>query len=442
MLRPRTPRPSAHRENEAVAIQNAGDSLRGTPAVPLIEGDSLAAPRKPVRIASHARGKAGGSDSDALVDAARAAAVEIAAMAADRDVDGCFPADEMAILRRAGLLAAPLPDALGGSDLGGRGSRHALYRVLALVGGGSLPVGRLFEGHVNALELVRAFGTSEQLARAADDVHDGHVFGVWNTQAAGGVELHETAGGGVRMAGAKTFCSGASEVMAAGYATTRPVVTGALIRPDGTDAGWQMAVVSLDGHAARVAPDSWLAAGMHASVSGRTDFTDLHLPADALVGAPGDYFREPGFNGGAVRFAAVHAGGARALLDAAVAFLRETGRTGDPHQRARIGRAAIACESADLWLLGAARLRESGADAESESAYAGMVRTAVERVCLDVMEAVDRAVGARGLMQPSAIERIGRDLRLYLRQPAPDAVLDAVGAAVLDAPHLVRGSDA
>ncbi len=381
------------------------------------------------------------AEAGQAVAAARAAAAEIAATAADRDADGCFPAAEMTVLRRAGLLAAALPDDLGGADLGGVGSRHALYRVLALVGGGSLPVGRLFEGHVNALELVRAFGTPQQLARAADDVHAGHLFGVWNTQAAGGVALHETAGGGVRMAGAKTFCSGASRAMEAGTATTRPVVTGALIRADGTDAGWQMAVVPLDGQAARVAPDSWLAAGMHASVSGRTDFTDLHLPADALVGAPGDYFREPGFNGGAVRFAAVHAGGARALLDAAVAFLRETGRTGDPHQRARIAQAAIACESADLWLLGAARLRESGPDAAAESAYAGMVRTAVERVCLDVMEAVDRAVGARGLMRPSAVERVGRDLRLYLRQPAPDAVLDAAGAAVLDVPGLARGSD-
>ena len=74
--------------------------------------------------------------------------------------------------------------------------------------------------------------------------------------------------------------------------------------------------------------------------------------------------------------------------------------------------------------------------------YAAMTRTAVERVCLDVLEIADRAVGERGLMRPSAAERIGRDLRLYLRQPAPDAVLDAVGQSVLDAPHLTRGSDA
>ena len=372
---------------------------------------------------------------EALVAAARSAAREIAATAADRDADGRFPAAEIDVLRRAGLLAAPLPEALGGAGLGGPGARHALYRVLAHAGWGSLPVGRVYEGHVNAVELVLAFGTGAQQARMADDVHAGHLFGVWNTQGPDGVSLHEEAGGTVRMAGAKTFCSGAGFV-------TRPVVPGALVRADGAEAGWQMAVVPLGGEEGRVTPGSWPASGMRASTSARVDFTDLALPATALLGTPGDYFREPGFNGGAVRFAAVHAGGARALLDATVAFLRAAGRTDDPHQRARVARAAIAAETADLWLLGAARLHESGAPAEAESAYAAMTRTVAERACLDVLELADRCVGARGLMQPSAVERIGRDLRLYLRQPAPDAVLDAAGAAVLGLPDPARGADA
>ena len=294
--------------------------------------------------------------------------------------------------------------------------------------------GDSFEGHVNALELVLAFGTPAQQARAADDAHAGHLFGVWNTQGADGVRLLEQRDGSIVMDGAKTFCSGAGHV-------TRVFANGARIQPDGTDAGWQMALVPLDGEASRVTPDSWPAEGMRASASGRVDFAGLALSAQALVGAPGDYFREPHFNGGAVRFAAVHAGGARALFDATVAYLRGLDRTGDPHQRARLGRAAIACETADLWLLGAARLRESGAEASAESAYAAMTRTAVERACLDVLEIADRAVGARGLMRPSTVERVGRDLRLYLRQPAPDAVLDAAGGAVLDSPVLPRGSD-
>ena len=37
----------------------------------------------------------------------------------------------------------------------------------------------------------------------------------------------------------------------------------------------------------------------------------------------------------------------------------------------------------------------------------------------------------RGLLQPHPIERIGRDLTLYLRQPAPDAALANAGAYTL-----------
>ena len=235
-------------------------------------------------------------------------------------------------------------------------------------------------------------------------------------------------GGGAVLHGAKTFCSGAGHV-------TRAFANGQT--PDG---GWQMVLVDLDGREDRVEPDSWPAEGMRASVSGRVSFEGIRVGPDALVGQPGDYTTEPDFTGGAVRFAAVHLGGARALADAAGDLLRRLGRTADPHQRARAGRAAIAVETGALWLLGAARLWESGAEPDAVVAYAQMTRTAIERACLDVLELVDRSVGARGLLPPSPVERIGRDLRLYLRQPAPDATLDAAGAAALDRPGMARGS--
>lgn len=367
---------------------------------------------------------------DDLVQTAADVADRIAAVAAERDADRAFPVQEFAWLAEAGLLTAPLPASLGGRGLGGRGSRHALYGVLAEVGRGSLPVGRVYEGHVNALDLVMTYGTPRQRERAAEDAHAGHLFGVWNTEAADGVRLAPLPDGGARLSGAKTFCSGAGHV-------TRAFANGAW-----EETGeWQMVLVDLDGREDRVTPDSWPAEGMRASVSGRVDFGGITVGPEALIGRPGDYTREPDFTGGAVRFAAVHLGGARALLDAATQALRDLGRTDSPHQRARMGRAAIAVEGGALWLLGAARLWERGAEPEAVVAYAQMTRTAIERVCLDVLELVDRSVGARGLLPPSPVERVGRDLRLYLRQPAPDATLDAVGAAALLQPDLALGSD-
>lgn len=369
-----------------------------------------------------------GLDAASVTRTAADVADRIADAAGQRDADRSFPAEEFGWLGEAGLLTAPLPPVLGGLGLGGRGSRHALYRVLVEVGRGSLPVGRVYEGHVNALALVMAYGTEAQRERAAEDAHAGHLFGVWNTEGSDGLRLAPTPGGGARLSGAKVFCSGAGWV-------TRAFANGAW-----ADGGWQMLLVDLDDEAARVTPRSWRAEGMRASSSGRVDFSGLEVGRDALVGQPGDYTREPDFTGGAVRFAAVQLGGARALLDAATGWLRSLDRTDDPHQRARMGAAAIAVETGSLWLLGSARLWESGADPGAVVAYAQMTRTAIERACLDVLELVDRSVGARGLLPPSPVERVGRDLRLYLRQPAPDATLDAVGAAALERPGLARGS--
>ena len=65
-------------------------------------------------------------------------------------------------------------------------------------------------------------------------------------------------------------------------------------------------------------------------------------------------------------------------------------------------------------------------------AYAHMARSAIERICLDVQEAAIRSVGAAGLMRAHPMEQIVRDLTMYLRQPAPDAALAAVGRHVLE----------
>ncbi len=82
--------------------------------------------------------------------------------------------------------------------------------LLRRLGRESLPVARLYEGHVNALDLVLRYGTPEQGQQAAQDAQAGELFGVWNTEDAPGVRL-EGPGGGV-LSGHKTFASGAGQV--------------------------------------------------------------------------------------------------------------------------------------------------------------------------------------------------------------------------------------
>ena len=86
--------------------------------------------------------------------AARAIALSAARRAAGQDRDDGFPHADVADLARLGLLAAPVPAASGGAGLGAEPGAGILAEVLRLVGSGSLALGRLYEGHVNALQLI------------------------------------------------------------------------------------------------------------------------------------------------------------------------------------------------------------------------------------------------------------------------------------------------
>ena len=365
-----------------------------------------------------------------LISRATAFAGRCAELSAQRDADNVvatdFPRTEFDWLTEAGLLAAPLPRRLGGSGLNGvGGGTWPLLQVLKQVGWGSLPVGRIYEGHVNALALVELFGTEQQQAHAATDVHAaGRIFGVWNAEEeAAGVtlRLRDLSNGRYRFEGGKVFCSGLGHV-------TRPIV-GA--RWEG--GGWQMCLLPMEQIAARMDHRWWQPIGMEATVSGVLDLTGIELSADSLLGPPDVYYQEPWFNGGAIRFVAVHLGGAQALYDAARAYLQNSHRTDHPIQRLRAAEMAMRIESGDLWLRGGAAIFERQPVVPQEvAAYVGMARLSVEAIAQDIIRTSERMVGARGLMRPYPFARLIRDLTMYLRQPAPDAVMDRVGRHVLD----------
>ena len=345
-----------------------------------------------------------------------------------------FPAQEFEWLAQAGLLTAPLPPSLGGADLGRTpDSQLALLELLKEMGRANLAVGRIYEGHINALQLIQTYGSPAQVARyAVDVVEQAKIFGVWNTEAAGGVKLFPLADGCYRLEGAKTFASGAGFI-------ERPLITAGL--PDG---GWQMCVVPMEKVQAKIDPNFWQPLGMQASVSYRVDFSNIELEPTALIGTPDSYYRQPWFGSGAIRFCAVQLGGAEALFDAARAFLQATKRTDDPYQKVRLAEIAIAIESGSLWLKGAAqRLAASpfaGVEGDNEKllAYANMTRSAIEMICLQIITLTERSVGARGLLRPWPFDRLIRDLTMYLRQPNPDGALAEVGRYVLAASDPVR----
>jgi alkylation response protein AidB-like acyl-CoA dehydrogenase len=336
--------------------------------------------------------------------------------AAGLDVDQAFPNDDVKALATCGLLAAPLTLALGGASLRG----CALCSVLQTIGWGSLALGRLFEGHVNAIVLVLRYGAVDQHRVMAREVRQGRLLGVWNTDDSQGLRLLRRKGK-CSLEGRKILASGAGHI-------TRPLVTAT------DEDGRRLMVMPVLGLGERADLSNWTAHGMRASATGAVDFTGVEVTEAEIIGRDGDYERQPTFSGGAWRFAAVQQGAVGRLLDLLREHLRRAGRDKDPHQTARVGQTMIAAETARLWIEQAAVIAEeaNGERApEQIVAYVNLTRIAVERAALDAIELVQRSVGLQGFMRPNPIERTARDLATYLRQPAPDRALASAGEWVL-----------
>jgi len=327
--------------------------------------------------------------------------------AAELDANEAFPEMDIQLLRELGVLVAPLPIQLGGRGAGTEAAgADLLVGLLSALGQGNLAVGRLFEAHVNALQLIKTYGSPAQIEHAATDAQNGHLFGLWVTDPIGrGLTL-----GVQTLRGSKGPCSGAGHV-------TRALVTVS------TSNGTGMAMLAVDGFVS-VEPMRGVLQGMRAAINGVVSFDGVSLQPDGLIGQPGDYLREPYLSCGAWRTTAVTLGGLDALIAATRSQLVRKGHQDAPLQQERFGRMLIAQETARLWTVAAARRAEFGeGPAADRVAYVNLARIAVETACLDAMQLAQRALGLAAFVRPNPVERLLRDLAVYLRQPAPDAVL-------------------
>jgi alkylation response protein AidB-like acyl-CoA dehydrogenase len=333
----------------------------------------------------------------------------VGAEASERDADGHFPEGAFAALRAFGLVARPPLEEI---------HAHRLLRILAAIGCGDLSVGRIYEGHVNALHLIRQFGTRSQQQRFGALAGAGNIFGVWNTDHPGESLVLD----GALLRGRKAFASGADGLSHAIVTVTRR-------------SGRLMLLVPATG--LPIDRTWWRPLGMRASGSHIVDFTGVRVDPDWILGRDDDYVREPWFSVGAVRFAAVHVGGMHSIFEVAVSHLRRAGRLADPHQSHRIARMGMAVEAGYAWLDRASRYVEDSAlagglpeAAKRAIAEANATRLAIESLALSLIEEAERCVGAPGFIAPHPLERLIRDLRTYLRQPNPDGALTALGSSI------------
>lgn len=347
---------------------------------------------------------------------AKAITEQLATLGARYDAAPVFPVESMKLLSGAGLHRAFAPVESGGMAFGDPLARNqCLMTVLRLVGRADLSVGRLYEGHVNALALFDWYGSVAQRADLRQALTQGAFYGVWATEPQPGVQLHHSDNDMVILRGSKCFATGAGG-LAHAIITAQPAE------------GERQLVIVPANDAKRADLSQWRVRGMRATGSGFYDLTGMHVDPAQLLGLPGDYDREPWFTTGAWRFTAVQLGGIEALVAETRLVMSEAAR-GDPLQRGKFVDAVAATRTAFLWVRECA-IRAAKDDPDGP-AFARMTRGVVERAALDVMELAARIVGTRSAMDGQRIDKIIRDLSLYLRQGGPDHARDQAAIAWL-----------
>lgn len=291
----------------------------------------------------------------------------------------------------------------------------ALLAALYDTGRRDLPLGRLLEGHVDAVQIVHRYGDAAQVAALSAALAAGATLGVWNAALPGGAPLLLADG---RLNGGKGYASGAG------------VLTHALVTAQGDD-GAQLLLLDLAATPPAIDRAWWRMTGMQRSETHLVRWRDAAIRATDRIGPPDVYAREPYFSGGALRFVTVHAGGIAGLFDQTRAHLVATGRADDPFQAARLAELFQLADTA------AAQVRRTATlwfdrDGEARLALVAATRLAVADAAERALAVAQQAVGLAGHFVTHPLAALVADLSVYLRQPAPDAQRLRVARAVAD----------
>jgi hypothetical protein len=325
----------------------------------------------------------------------------------DRDITGTFPESAIEALEATGALACTAGDEP--LDYAGE------LRLLRAVAAADFGVARILDGHLNAVERLRVqapdgLGEAELEAIAAGRLR----AGVWGADPGPGEGDPARLDGNV-LEGAKTFCSGAGGL-------DRALV---LVRAD--DGPPLAAWVDLTGPGTVVDREWFRGPGMRSSASHRVVFEGA--PVLALFGPPGALVVQPWFSRDAMRTAATWAGAADAAVADALGHLAARGEPSDLEALAA-GRLQTWQRSLDLWLDFAAGALDGGSG--NPATVAIQARTAIADAARAILDEAERATGSRPLATGSALDRAGRDLRLFLLQHRLEPILARSGRAVLE----------
>jgi len=363
--------------------------------------------------------------------------------AADYDQAAAFPRENFDDLFEADLLAPCLPTAAGGLNLGhAYGDVMTLWNMTKEVAKADLSMARCWEGHVNSLMLLDGMADAAQKERWFPGVvQDGQIWVAWSGEPqspAPGETVRfgtniESVDGGYIVNGTKVFATSSG---GANWAILLVSTAGPGAARHATGSPDQLIMLACDLSDPTVSFDGswWDPIGMRSTVSYLVKFQNTFIPAENLIGRPGQYFEDGWQTCFIPHYAVSFLGAAEAAYEHALEYIAGQHKASDPYVQQHLGQMAMNVETGQLWIEHVARMWDTGEHEQARLA-GSRARHMIEHLAQDTVNRCIRACGARCLNRPSPVERICRDLTIYLRHDNDDHILATIGKAVLGQSH-------
>ena len=391
-----------------------------------------------------------GQLADTFDAARRAYLARIAGLAQEKfapradgyDRAAAFPTEDFEDLFRAGVHAPCVPEAYGGLGLGPGSDTFVLWMMTKELARADMSLARCWEGHVNSQVLISALANEEQKVRWFEGIVDrGDIWVAWSGEpqskvpgqaSSFGTHLRKV-NGGYLLNGTKAYATSAGHARRAILLVNAEGPGGARHASASSD---QLLLLTCTLSDPGVTFDSswWNPIGMRATVSYLVRFEEVFIAAEDVIGRPGQYLNEAWQTRFSPHYASAFLGGAEAAYEYALASIKKQQREDDPYVIHRIAQMSLNVETAHVWLKHVAELWDTNRIEEAK--VAGIrARYVVEKLAMEILDHCVRACGARSLVKPSPVERIYRDLSIYVRHDNCDQVLATIGSQVLGRDH-------
>jgi alkylation response protein AidB-like acyl-CoA dehydrogenase len=285
------------------------------------------------------------------------------------------------------------------------GETWSRFAALAHLSSLDLSLGRLCEGHSDALAILSEAGMKPVDSSAS--------YGVWAARGSRAQTKAERVAKGWRLTGTKEFCSGSG------------TLDRALVAAETPD-GYLLFDIDVNQNVESVDHESWPALGMADSMSLTLTFDGPVIEDDRVVGFANFYTQRPGFWHGAAGVAACWFGGASALVND---LIDSIGKEANEHVLADVGIATSALESMRSVLKSVAQdIDDDPFDEGRQAQFRALVaRQVVHDSTSEILARVAGAGGARPLCHDEVQARRAADLYVYLAQHHGGADAAALG---------------